>query len=102
MTDEEMAKDYAEHNLGKYTNEFGNLYHAYLAGFEAGRQKWHKVADGDLPKGNCENILLYNKDHFCVTHSYSLGYYENGVFYNDCEMEEDTIAWCEIPQYTEE
>lgn len=65
------------------------------------KDKWHKVADGDLPKGNCENILLYNKDHFCVTHSYSLGYYENGVFYNDCEMEEDTIAWCEIPQYEE-
>ena len=99
MTDEEMAKDYAEHNLGKYTNEFGNLYHAYLAGLKAGRPKWHKVADGDLPKGNCENILLYNKDHFCVTHSYSLGYYENGVFYNDCEMEEDTIAWCEIPKF---
>lgn len=38
----------------------------------------------------------------CVTHSYSLGYYENGIFYNDCEMEEDTIAWCEIPQYEEE
>lgn len=121
MTNEEMAKDYAEHNQGKYTNEFGNLYHAFLAGIEAGkdmaetdlatiaymqgaeryRPKWHKVADGDLPKGNCENILLYNKDHFCVTHSYSLGYYENGVFYNDCEMEEDTIAWCEIPRYKE-
>lgn len=55
MTDEEMSKDYAEHNQGKYTNEFGNLYHAYLAGLKAGKDmnvatKWHKVVDGDLPE----------------------------------------------------
>ena len=34
MTDEEKARDYAEHKQGKYTNEFGNLYQAYLAGLE--------------------------------------------------------------------
>ena len=113
MTDEEMAKEYVDKLYAEkvskedYDKDGRILYRsedisdAYLAGLEAGRPKWHKVADGDLPKGNCENILLYNKDHFCVTHSYSLGYYENGVFYNDCEMEEDTIAWCEIPQYKE-
>lgn len=97
-----------EYNCAKDGAEFG-----YQEGLKAKinattisdcpiKDKWHKVADGDLPKGNCENILLYNKDHFCVTHSYSLGYYENGVFYNDCEMEEDTIAWREIPLYEEE
>ena len=114
MTAEEMAEEYAHNHIHyevakredgiEYAKEVSNvtIEQAYLAGVEAGRPKWHKVADGDLPKGNCENILLYNKDHFCVTHSYSLGYYENGVFYNDCEMEEDTIAWCEIPQYTED
>lgn len=114
MTDKELAKEYVDKLYAEkvskkdYDKDGWILYRsedisdAYLAGLEAGRPKWHKVADGDLPKGNCENILLYNKDHFCVTHSYSLGYYENGVFYNDCEMEEDTIAWCEIPQYTEE
>ena len=32
MTREERAKDYAEHNMGKYTNEYGNIYHAYLQG----------------------------------------------------------------------
>lgn len=104
MTDKELAREswWNDNNCsGALPTE--KIYECgFLAGVEAGRPKWHKVADGDLPKGNCENILLYNKDHFCVTHSYSLGYYENGVFYNDCEMEEDTIAWCEIPQYTEE
>ena len=114
MTDEEMAEEYAHNHIHyevakredgtDYAKEVSSvtIKQAYLAGLKAGRPKWHKVADGDLPKGNCENILLYNKDHFCVTHSYSLGYYENGVFYNDCEMEEDTIAWREIPQYEEE
>lgn len=32
MTKEERAKDYAEHNIGKYTNDFANLYNAYLKG----------------------------------------------------------------------
>lgn len=114
MTKEELAKEYvnklyAEKVNNKDFDKDGRILYrsedisdAFLAGQKAGKPKWHKVADGDLPKGNCENILLYNKDHFCVTHSYSLGYYENGVFYNDCEMEEDTIAWCEIPQYEED
>ena len=35
---EEMAKDYAKHNQGKYTNEFGNLYHAFLAGAEFSKE----------------------------------------------------------------
>ena len=103
--EEKLAEEYVKSVIG--VNAFDwkivrEIALAHIAGQKAGSPKWHKVADGDLPKGNCENILLYNKDHFCVTHSYSLGYYENGVFYNDCEMEEDTIAWCEIPQYEEE
>ena len=50
MTAKELAEDYAEHNQGKYTSEFGNLYHAYLTGYKAGRAaQWHKFADGDLP-----------------------------------------------------
>ena len=32
MTREERAKDYAEHNIDKYTNDFANLYNAYLTG----------------------------------------------------------------------
>jgi deoxyuridine 5'-triphosphate nucleotidohydrolase len=35
---EEKAKDYAEHNQGKYTNEFGNIYHAFLAGAEFSKE----------------------------------------------------------------
>jgi len=32
MTINEKAKDYAEHNLGMCTNEFGNIYNAYMKG----------------------------------------------------------------------
>ena len=32
MTREERAKDYAEHIIDKYTNDFANLYNAYLKG----------------------------------------------------------------------
>ena len=60
---EEIAKDYAEHNQGKYTNEFGNLYHAYLAGAEFGYNKaneWHYPSKGEYPKEG-ENVLCYCK-----------------------------------------
>ena len=123
MTDEEMAKDYALHNQGKYTNDFGNLYHAYLAGFKAGREtekeyvknnaftsmkeqglfpfgKWHKVAAGDYPpceKGNYTiNVLTDCGD---------IAYYD---YNQDCWIVEPSsveidspIAWCEIPKFKE-
>ena len=54
MTDKEliekMAEEYAEYNQGKYTNEFGNLYHAHLAGLKAGSQLdvvWHDYDAGE-------------------------------------------------------
>ena len=96
MTDEEMAENYAEHNQGKYTNEFGNLYHAFLAGLKAGRPQWHKVAEGDLPKEEDleMQVLCFTTDGYQLLSLFSdpkpifRGY---GV-----------IAWCEIPKYTEE
>ena len=32
MTREERANDYAEHNIGKYTSDYANIYNAYLKG----------------------------------------------------------------------
>lgn len=72
MTDEEMAEEYVlnlqkkgfncfscfscdfSKNLGFKSgvpdSEFFNqVEQAFLAGLKAGRPKWHKVADGDLP-----------------------------------------------------
>ena len=53
MTDEEMAvnwirsQGWSEETLP--SDEFGQMSQAFLAGLKAGRPKWHKVADGDLP-----------------------------------------------------
>ena len=58
--------------------------------------EWHYVKDGDLPQNGEKNILLYCKEHFCTTSYVTVGYFEEDVFYNDCDMEEDVIAWKEI------
>ena len=111
MTDEEMAKDYAEHNQGLCTNEFDNLYHAFLAGLEFGYNKaneWHFVKDGDLPNKKLEEKQLlvrvrnYNEDYIFAY--YMLDKYSDKTgkrFYFDidcyCPIDiEDVIAWKEI------
>jgi len=70
--------------------------------FCAKANEWHKVADGDLPN-TVREVLVFMWD------SYYLGYYKphNGEdsswHFNDFdEKSEEVIAWCEIPQYTEE
>ena len=121
MTDEEMAKDYAEHNQGKYTNEFGNLYHAFLAGLKAGKDmaeadiatiaymhgaeryktKWHKVADGDLPKEN-KLYLVQIKDNGLAIAYFNGRHWETRYNLGESgHCVETVIAWCEIPKYKE-
>ena len=75
---------------------------AFLAGLKAGRPKWHKVADGDLPKehkiylvaikDNGLAIAYFNGRHWVT--KYNLGDFGHCV--------ETVIAWCEIPKYEEE
>ena len=67
MTDEEMAVDWIrsqgwdEETLPG--DEFRQMFQAFLAGLKAGRPKWHKVADGDLPNKELEEkqLLVYEK-----------------------------------------
>ena len=61
MTDEELTEEYAEvlcqtctldtcrHNILQTCAIKESIKQAFLAGLKAGRPKWHKVADGDLP-----------------------------------------------------
>ena len=110
MTDEEIAEEYAEHNQGKYTNEFGNLYHAFLAGFEAGKDmaesdlatiaymqgaeryktKWHDLRKdpNDLPNGYRAVLNQAGKITNYDPNRGFLGLDGVGI-----------IAWCEIPIY---
>lgn len=96
MTDKEMAHEYAIENWEHYEegqSDYAALKQAYLAGLEAGRPKWHKVADGDLPDDN-RTVLDEAGDRF---------YYFRGHFYyeSDSRFDCQPIAWCELPQYTE-
>ncbi len=95
MTDEEMAEEYALENCGIYIegqDDSTELKKAFLAGLKVGRPKWHKVADGDLPK-NENDVLVYSGEEWrmCV------GRYspKNRAWEAGC----DTVAWCEIPEY---
>lgn len=79
------------------TSLFGGGKNAYLAGLKAGKPKWHKVADGDLPKEEAEYLVIFESDRTKYTGL--------EIYYPDIE-EWSTIctivAWCEIPKYTEE
>lgn len=112
MTDKEMAVDWirsqgwSEENLP--SDEFGQMFKAYLAGLEAGKPKWHKVADGDLPKETefieSDVLLLLVQLKGTKRKRYELGRYnfsENRFVYPHLLIE-GVVAWCEIPTYTEE
>ena len=106
MTDKEMAKKYREslwqrlvdedefERLGMFDE---NVEEAWLAGLEAGRPKWHKVADGDLQKEEAEYLVIFESDgtRYRGLESY---YPDEKVWSTICNI----IVWCEIPKYTEE
>lgn len=62
---------------------------AYLAGLKAGRPKWHKVADGDLP----------SNDRYVWT-NVGACYYDEAGWWDDFGRLQDVIAWCE-PKFKE-
>lgn len=74
-----------------------------LTELKAGSPKWHKVADGDLPvrrcidnDGNVVRLFHNSWDKKLTWYRYD---------FHECEwwqMETEPIAWCEIPEYTEE
>lgn len=105
MTDEEMAEDYADKTFGMYyptDQERVQVEQAFLAGLKAGRPKWHKVADGDLPKEN-KLYLVAIKDNRLAIAYFNGRHWETKFNLGDFgHCVETVIAWCEIPQYTEE
>jgi hypothetical protein len=114
MTDEEMADKYAHSHIyyevakredgTEYAKEVSDvtIEQAFLAGLEAGRPKWHKVADGDLPK-NSDDEKLYLV--YWGENDYGVAQFNNSrwwSFDSGWFDAEEVIAWCEIPQYEEE
>jgi hypothetical protein len=95
-TDEKIAERYelwvqlfAEEGEGFSRTQ---IQQAFLEGLKAGRPKWHKVADGDLPK-NENDVLIYSGEEWRMC----IGRYspKNKAWEAGC----DTVAWCEIPEY---
>ena len=61
------------------------------------RQKWHKVADEDLPKHEVNVLVLYNVQCIDIAH-YNNDYKE--WHFRD-SIVRDVIAWCELPKFEE-
>ena len=74
---------------------------AYMQGAERYKPKWHKVADGDLPKENKLYLVKIKDNGLAIAYfngqhwetRYNLGDYGHCV--------ETVIAWCEIPTFKE-
>lgn len=77
MTKEELEKEAEEYagTVHRYrdaqgeTEQMEDVAEAWKKGYEACRPKWHKVADGDLPKGeeygeNSIHRKIYLKDRY--------------------------------------
>ena len=102
MTDEEMAKEWAGWNWGSSLSVKNALEETFLAGLKAGRPKWHnlKKDPNDLPKESNE-YLVHKIDGYGSKSRELIQYNSIKRFWCvDCQNE--VIAWCEIPKYTEE
>lgn len=97
MTEEEKA-------ICSYTNRKRNhcIFTGFKDGLHEGQPKWHKVADGDLPKDDKQYLVLFYYN-YKGKKEMSFGIRDN--LHSDFEIHrcytEQIIAWCEIPQFKE-
>ena len=103
MTEEEMADEYAKNNKQIYGSDeyaditdYLSIKKAFLAGLKAGKPKWHKVADGDLPKENKICLLYFGSRFNPIT-----GWIKDGIWYFEDDRkngvwQSNVIAWKEI------
>lgn len=106
MTDEEkLAEEYVKSVIDvnafdwKIVREIGL---AFLAGLKSGRPKWHKVADGDLPKNSDDKnlyLVYWGENDYGVAQFNNSRWWSLDSGWFDAE---EVVAWCEIPKYTEE
>lgn len=115
MTDKEIAVDWirsqgwSEENLP--SDEFKQMFQAFLAGLKAGRPQWHDLRKdpNDLPN-EVGNYIVCFLDTACERHTFELSfvdYFEDKHWIDEDNhniegYDEGVIAWCEIPKYTEE
>ena len=119
---EKLAEEYVQTLLEKDDEEIDNLFEenlgdlkltakqagtllgiikgigitAFIAGYEACKPKWHKVADGDFP---CDNRDVLSDKGDVVYYDNINGYWID----NKASVEIDNVAaWCELPKFEEE
>ena len=94
---------------------YDELEYLLKRAFKAGRPKWHKVADGDLPKEPefLKNDLDNHRYEWYIVASvgkpsralYSFAKKKWFIDYEEMMIGTnyfEPIAWCEFPEYTEE
>ena len=127
MTNEEKAKEYVDALLNKDDAEIDKFLDenledlqlnkrqagtilgiikgvgicSFLAGLKAGKPKWHKVADGDLPKNNTQVLVLLENKRMKVSIFMENKFTVWNKDYNTYTKLYSVIAWFEIPPYTE-
>ena len=125
MKDEEMAEEYAKNLKARdFIAKPKEIvaYFAFLAGLKADRPQWHKVADGDLPKGDDGfgkigiHRKIYLKDRYGnlytgnyfpkdETHKedcFTVEFLEWGFQGSQFCAKEQIAEWCEIPTFDKE
>ena len=91
--------DYEKSISDQKQNEINLKYREVIAlqehieELEAGKPKWHKTADGDLPPEDTDVLALLADKEIYMAH-----FYRRNVW----DKIGPVIAWCEIPKYTEE
>jgi hypothetical protein len=104
MTEWELAVQYADKVAKDYIgvkSDYGgyaNIRDAFLNGLRLGRRltKWHKVANGDLPRQDghtCFSIKVLASNKKWVYYAFDSGKWFCG------NKETKVIAWCEIPEF---
>ena len=65
------------------------------------KMKWHKVADGDLPKDRHNVYVVYLNGDYQLEKTIASFRHKYWVF-NGLKTECEIIAWCEIPTFDKE
>ena len=96
------VKDLELHHKEDDKPEYVRIKQAYLDGLHEGQPKWHKVADGDLPKDDKQYLVLY---YYNYKGKKEMSYGVRDNLHSDFEIHrnytEQIIAWCEISQFKE-
>lgn len=108
MTEWELAVQYADKVALEYIgvkSDYGgyaNIRDAFLNGLRLGKQtKWHKVADGDLPKKDERFVANVSIPVMTQNNDFASYSFDKEKWYSRGIEISNVIAWCEIPKYEE-